>query len=387
MSPAHAAGDRRRRGRPVLRAQRRRPQGRRPRVRRQPAGRRRVPGRLDDHHAVRADVAARLARDARRGRTRPPSGPAPASSREMRLAHRAGEASSTRRDPGALPERRRTSATARTASTPPPRCTSPSSRPTSPSPRPPLLAGLVQAPSAYDPASTDPTAAHRRRDYVIDRMVDAGYCRPDAGRGRQGRADRAEAAPSRPTTASTCRPRTTTGASSATCSRPGGCEQPAVRRQPAERLDRLRRGGYTIVTTLDPTTRTARQPGGAARSASARRTRWAWSRSSPAPAGSRRWRSTGCTRSTSPATGRTPTRASRASRLRGNYPATVNPLLGGGDLPGYQAGSTFKMFTLLAALERGMPLSTQINSPQRYRSKFTTEPGSPRPCGRPGGAR
>ena len=32
----------------------------------------------------------------------------------------------------------------------------------------------------------------------------------------------------------------------------------------------------------------------------------------------------------------------KASSTPGNYPNTVNALLGGGDLPGYQAGSTFK---------------------------------------------
>ena len=31
--------------------------------------------------------------------------------------------------------------------------------------------------------------------------------------------------------------------------------------------------------------------------------------------------------------------------VKGNYPNTVVPLLGGGDMPGYQAGSTFKIFT------------------------------------------
>jgi membrane peptidoglycan carboxypeptidase len=47
-------------------------------------------------------------------------------------------------------------------------------------------------------------------------------------------------------------------------------------------------------------------------------------------------------------------------------------LLGGGDLPGYQAGSTFKMFTMLAALEHGMPLSTTINSPKQIQTFYRT---------------
>jgi membrane peptidoglycan carboxypeptidase len=58
----------------------------------------------------------------------------------------------------------------------------------------------------------------------------------------------------------------------------------------------------------------------------------------------------------------------------------VNPLLGGGDMAGYQAGSTFKIFTMLAALEEGMPLDTAFNAPQRYVSKYITAPG-PATCG------
>src|SRR5215469_9445791 len=38
-----------------------------------------------------------------------------------------------------------------------------------------MIAGLVQAPSAYDPASSDQKAALQRRNYVLDRMQDLGY--------------------------------------------------------------------------------------------------------------------------------------------------------------------------------------------------------------------
>src|SRR2546430_7259594 len=34
-----------------------------------------------------------------------------------------------------------------------------------------MIAGLVQAPSDYDPAAPDPTGARSRRNYVIDRMA------------------------------------------------------------------------------------------------------------------------------------------------------------------------------------------------------------------------
>jgi membrane carboxypeptidase/penicillin-binding protein len=72
--------------------------------------------------------------------------------------------------------------------------------------------------------------------------------------------------------------------------------------------------------------------------------------------------------------------AKRHEGLRGNYPNTVNPLLGGGDMAGYQAGSTFKIFTMLAALDQGMPLSTSFNAPMVYRSQYITGRG-PSSCG------
>ena len=74
-------------------------------------------------------------------------------------------------------------------------------------------------------------------------------------------------------------------------------------------------------------------------------------------------------------------RLRRGSGVHGSYPNTVNPLLGGGDLPGFQAGSTFKMFTMLAALEQGRPLSTSFYAPQTYRSVYPSGPGEPASCG------
>nr|WP_255672332.1 transglycosylase domain-containing protein [Glycomyces amatae] len=59
-----------------------------------------------------------------------------------------------------------------------------------------------------------------------------------------------------------------------------------------------------------------------------------------------------------------------------NYPNTTVPLLSGNDeLAGYPAGSTFKMFTMLAALDEGWPLETRIPSPARYTSHYMAVPG------------
>jgi membrane peptidoglycan carboxypeptidase len=71
---------------------------------------------------------------------------------------------------------------------------------------------------------------------------------------------------------------------------------------------------------------------------------------------------------------------SKRKYAKGNYPNTVNPLLGGGTMAGYQAGSTFKIFTMLAALQAGMPLDTSFYSPPQFVSKYITAPG-PATCG------
>jgi membrane peptidoglycan carboxypeptidase len=66
---------------------------------------------------------------------------------------------------------------------------------------------------------------------------------------------------------------------------------------------------------------------------------------------------------------------------RGSYPNTTNPLItGGGDIDGYQAGSVFKIFTLVAALEHGIPLSHTINAPVQAKTHYIVEPSSPSAC-------
>ncbi|WP_067510486.1 transglycosylase domain-containing protein [Actinoplanes sp. TFC3] len=70
-----------------------------------------------------------------------------------------------------------------------------------------------------------------------------------------------------------------------------------------------------------------------------------------------------------------------AKKIRGTYPNTTNPLLsGGGDITGYQAGSVFKMFTMVAALENGYPLPYTINTTYQYKSSLYLDSGAPAEC-------
>ena len=67
--------------------------------------------------------------------------------------------------------------------------------------------------------------------------------------------------------------------------------------------------------------------------------------------------------------------------IRGTYPNTTNPILtGGGGINGYQAGSVFKMFTMVAALEKGYPLATSIKTENRYKSGYIISPSSKAAC-------
>ncbi len=66
--------------------------------------------------------------------------------------------------------------------------------------------------------------------------------------------------------------------------------------------------------------------------------------------------------------------AARAGK-KGTYPVTTNPLLtGGDDISGYKSGSTFKIFTILAALEKGYPLDFTINAKSPTHTNYPAAP-------------
>jgi membrane peptidoglycan carboxypeptidase len=73
--------------------------------------------------------------------------------------------------------------------------------------------------------------------------------------------------------------------------------------------------------------------------------------------------------------------AKAARHLKGTYPNTTNPIVsGGGDVDGYQAGSTFKMFTMVTALKQGIPLSKTIKAGAVAKTHYIVAQGSPAAC-------
>ncbi|BCJ60530.1 transglycosylase domain-containing protein [Micromonospora endophytica] len=221
-----------------------------------------------------------------------------------------------------------------------------------------LLAGLVRSPHTDDPINGDADSALARRGYVLDQMVESGQVAPDL-------ANRVRAEPLN------LRPSETPNDCTAV---PEGhndwgffCDwftrwwndQPAFGGSVDERQRTLRRGGFTVVSSLDPTVQRA----------TTEQVRRIYSVEDPYALP---------TAVVQPGTGRV--LAMSVNRIysvaanppgQQNHPNTVNQLVaGGGTIVGYQAGSTFKLFTLLAALEAGMPLNTVFDAPRRIVTSY-----------------
>ncbi|MFX0592036.1 transglycosylase domain-containing protein [Melissospora conviva] len=230
------------------------------------------------------------------------------------------------------------------------------------------LAGLVKSPSEYDPASSDQKEARDRRNWVLGRMSEMGYLAP-------GETAQAQSEPIR--LKLTDPPNECVSVPKSKNNWGFFCDylknwwmsQPAFGDNSLQREDNLRRGGYRIVTSLDPKMQEVAE--NRVRAKEGDRSPFAHGLVLVEP-GTGRVKAMAVNRVYSlDLAGNAPNSnpALRRQDMKGNYPNTVTPLLGGGDLPGYQAGSTFKMFTMLAALQAGMPLDTAIDSPHRYQSR------------------
>ncbi len=236
-----------------------------------------------------------------------------------------------------------------------------------------LLAGLVKAPSAYDPATQDQAAATQRRDYVIDQMQKMGAVRLDqATLAKKSKIKLHLSTP--PNDCVSIAPQHNDWGFFCDYFKTWWTEQPAFGANVEEREDNLRRGGYRIVTSIDPKIQAAAI--GHVLDKESQASKFAHGEVVVEP-NTGRILSMAVNRHYSLDQQNNSPHSDPAKRhyLKGNYPNTVNPLLGGGDMAGYQAGSTFKIFTMLAALNAGMPLSTSFYSPEQFVSKYITAPG------------
>ena len=222
------------------------------------------------------------------------------------------------------------------------------------------LAGIVQRPTAYDPLR-NPELSQERRDVVLSRMAALGYITPEA-------AEQARAIP----VTSTLNP--TEVANGCTSSyAPFFCDyvvqtirtDPTFGESPEEREVFLRRGGYTITTTIDPTVQnqvtdvvnTAIPPTDDSGKAAAISMIEPGTGRILAMTQNRTWGTSGKGKTT--------------------YNYNVNQDMGG--TMGMQAGSTFKVFTLAAALEAGISPSEYISapSPATFNNFVNCETGVP----------
>jgi membrane peptidoglycan carboxypeptidase len=241
-----------------------------------------------------------------------------------------------------------------------------------------MLAGLVKAPSGYDPAHNK-QAALDRRNYVLDRMTQIQYISP-------GLADQTKAVPIQlhlsdpPNDCISVNPAHNDWGYFCDMFKNWWRNQLAFGNTPQEREENLRRGGYNIVTSLDPRMQSVAM--GQVTSQEGIGSPYALGLVAVEP-GTGKIKAAAVNRTYSIDQSKNGTVVDSFGRDApvGSYPNTVAPLLGGGDMPGYQAGSTFKIFTMTAALDQGMPLNTPINSPLVVRTKYPTGPSDPSHCG------
>lgn len=206
------------------------------------------------------------------------------------------------------------------------------------------LAGIVQQPTAFDPIR-NPELSTKRRNVVLTRMADLGYI-------TRAQADRAALTPM----TSLLEPnRPSNGCTSSWA--PFFCDyvvqtlrqDPAFGATPEEREAFLRRGGYTIRTTLDPVAQN-----GAFETVNSY---------IPMKDKSRR---AAAISMVEPGTGHILAMAQNREwgtegRGKTTYNYNVERAMGG--TLGMQAGSVFKVFPLAAALEAGISPKEYISSP------------------------
>ncbi|MEV0902871.1 transglycosylase domain-containing protein [Actinoplanes sp. NPDC049802] len=243
-----------------------------------------------------------------------------------------------------------------------------------------LLAGMVKAPTAFDPTTaTGHPQAVDRRDYIIGNMLELNQITAaEATAAKKVKVPRTATRPSR-------------GCVSVAKNHWGFfCDyfyrwwqsQSAFGETAYDRERLLKNGGYRIVTTLDLDAQSDARREITERQSDDDRNALMLAAVEPgtgavrALAANRKYR---IDDADDPRNELSSNPALARKGIRGTYPNTTNPIItGSADVPGYQAGSVFKMFTMVAALENGKELDTTIYSPRRYKSGYLDS--SPESC-------
>jgi membrane peptidoglycan carboxypeptidase len=242
-----------------------------------------------------------------------------------------------------------------------------------------LLAGMVKAPSAFDPTtSTGYPQALDRRNYIIDNMVGLGQITKAAG----------EAAKKVKLGHTTNRPGN--GCTSVAKNSWGffcdyfyrwWMEQKDFGANAYDRERQLKTGGYTVVTSLDVKAQNSARKEITDKIKDKNKNAVLIAGVEP---GTGHVKALAANRVFKLDNGVNPLSSNPQARragARATYPNTTNPIItGGGDINGYQAGSVFKMFTMVAALENGYDLSHAITSDYFYKSSYPVARNSPAAC-------
>jgi membrane peptidoglycan carboxypeptidase len=242
-----------------------------------------------------------------------------------------------------------------------------------------LLAGLPKAPSAYDPVTEEGRPkALARRAYVLDQMYGLNMI------------TKAELEAAKQSELKVTGKRTPNGCVSTPQNQWGffcdylyrwWLEQDVFGQEASDREARLKAGGYRIVSTLDVGIQNAARKHIDSQLKTTSSDALMVAAIEP---GTGRIRAMAVNRVYGLDTsknGRSSDPAKRRLGIKGTYPTTTNPLLsGGGDITGYKGGSTYKLFTMLAALEKGYPLDFQIVARSPYRSKYVVGRTDPAVC-------
>ncbi|AEV88994.1 glycosyl transferase [Actinoplanes sp. SE50] len=246
-----------------------------------------------------------------------------------------------------------------------------------------MLAGMVKAPTSFNPTvkSGHDQIQARRDNYIIPGMVAMNAISP-------ADADKAKKEPI-PTKV---KPVSNGCVSVAKNSWGFFCDyfyrwwmsQEAFGATSYDRERRLKSGGYTVITSMDLNGTASARAEIAQREADSSQDALLLAGVEP---GTGKVRLLATNRKYSlddpdhPTNKISPDPAKKRKKIRGSFPKTTNPLItGGGDIVGYQAGSVFKMFTMVAALENSIPLSYQINAPVRFHSKYPAGYGEKSAC-------